>query len=226
MSDQENTVEIYRTVNSVVVHWKTDYKLNLQLTWGIVSAELPKGATADYDAVEYVGTAAELKNAFSFIFTYNLQHIEGTDQFPISESFTVKLSDYTGEDSFVSRYVRLMKDSFARLGMGEEWIQMRIIKAFDPFFAALDVRCQDMVYNAGIVTQCFEQPIFLSSKDYQAAGGSNHQLLQANGVPLPDVETPAQRSAKPRVRRAKKTLSQPAVAVETAQEGAADGQSS
>jgi hypothetical protein len=74
-------------------------------------------------------------------------------------------------------YVSLLSETLSKIlvrtGRGDGECGSYLLKTFSPFFDALEHRFSDMVTNISLVTQVFEQPIYIPESVY---GGMTKEL--------------------------------------------------
>jgi hypothetical protein len=178
-------IEIYRAIDRLVIQFDEAAKAYIYIHWGI---DLP----SDKD---------EQSKEFDFTFLLRMTAVnEKFGEQTYDRSFRVPVAKYTGRSSFDTQFITSLHDVFSRLGLDQDTVlvEKRVLRMLEPFFDALDFRCQDMKFNISVITQCFAQPIAISSGEYQRLGNKNYLVVEGEGDdPLADSEKPV----APRLRK-------------------------
>jgi hypothetical protein len=83
------------------------------------------------------------------------------------------MGEYRSRDSYVSLLSEALSKILVKAGRGDSECGSYLLKTFSPFFDALEYRFSDMVTNISLVTQVFEQPIYIPETVY---GGMEKEL--------------------------------------------------
>jgi hypothetical protein len=151
--------------DGVCVKWEDGYELGIHLHWGI-------STRSEYEHLAVGGEKAG--NNFEFVMRWKVDSVDGNgERNRYQESCRLPMGEYHGRDSYVSLLSETLSKILVRAGRGDgEWGSY-LLKTFSPFFDALEYRFDDMVTNISLVTQVFEQPIYIPESVY---GGMAKEL--------------------------------------------------
>jgi hypothetical protein len=78
--------------------------------------------------------------------------------------------EYRSRDFYVGLLSETLSKILVRTGHRDGECGAYLLKTFSPFFDALEYRFNDMVTNISLVTQVFEQPIYIPETVYGGMG--------------------------------------------------------
>jgi hypothetical protein len=144
--------------DGVCVKWEDGYELGIHLLWGIQSL-------STYERVAVVSGGDG--NNFNFVMAWTFDSVDGNgERNPYRESCRLPIGEYHGRDSYVGLLSETLSKILVKAGRGDSEFGSYLLKTCSPFFDALEYRFSDMVTNISLVTQVFEQPIYIPENVY------------------------------------------------------------
>jgi hypothetical protein len=151
--------------DGVCVKWEDGYELGIHLHWGI-------STRSDYERLSLGGGGDG--NHYDFVMEWTVDSVDGTgERNRYRETCRLPMGEYHGRDSYVGLVSEALSKILAKAGRGDSECGAYLLKTFSPFFDALEYRFSDMVTNISLVTQVFEQPIYIPENVY---GGMDKEL--------------------------------------------------
>jgi hypothetical protein len=139
--------------------WEDGYELGIRLRWGIY-------AHGEYERIALSG--GKDGNNFDFVMRWCVDAIDGGgERNTYCESCRLPMADYRSRDSYMPSLSESLHKIMIRAGRVDGDVESFLLKAFGPFFDALEHRFDDMVTNISLVTQVFEQPIYIPEMVYR-----------------------------------------------------------
>jgi hypothetical protein len=138
--------------------WDDGYEMCLHLLWGISAL----------GGSEVVSLNRKYANGYEFIIQWMVDTIDPQgERATYQESGRLKIEDYHSRDSYLPQVSESLHKVFLRAGKADRVFVGWLLKQWEPFFAALDGRFEDMKFNISVITQVFEQPIRIPSAIFQ-----------------------------------------------------------
>jgi hypothetical protein len=155
---KENMMNLQINRDGVCVKFGDGYELGIHLHWGI-------STPSTYERMALGG--GNDGNNFEFAMSWNVDTVDGAgERNRYRESCRLPIGEYHGRDSYVGLLSEALTKVLVRAGRGDGECTAYLLKTFSPFFDALDHRFSDMVTNISLVTQVFEQPIYIPETVY------------------------------------------------------------
>jgi hypothetical protein len=144
--------------DGMMLRWDDGYEMGIHLCWGI-------RAGGGHEKISLCGNEC---NAYEFTVVWVVDSIDSSgERNNFHERSSLPMEEYKTRDSYMSLVAEGLHKIFIRAGRDDgEW-EGYLLKKFSPFFDALDERFGDMVLNISLVTQVFEQPVYIPERDYE-----------------------------------------------------------
>jgi hypothetical protein len=157
-SNRRENMDLQINRNGVCVKFEDGYELGIHLHWGINSL-------STYERMTIGGWKDG--NNFEFVMRWNVDTVDGNgERNRYHESCRLPIGEYHGRDSYVGLLSEALSKVLVRAGRGDGDCAAYLVKTFSPYFDALEYRFSDMVTNISLVTQVFEQPIYIPETVY------------------------------------------------------------
>jgi hypothetical protein len=165
MDLQNSRMDLQINRDGVCVKFGDGYELGIHLHWGI-------STPSTYERVTLGGSNGG--NNFEFVMRWKVDTVDGKgERNQYQEPCRLPMGDYHCRDSYVGLLSEALTKVLIRAGRGDGECVACVVKTFSPFFDALDHRFSDMVTNISLVTQVFEQPIYIPEAVY---GGMEKEI--------------------------------------------------
>jgi hypothetical protein len=144
--------------DGVCVKWEDGYELGIHLLWGI-------STRSSYERLSLGGSGDG--NNFDFVMEWTVDSVDGNgERNRYRENCRLPMGEYHSRDSYVGLVSEALSKILVKVGRGDSECGTYLLKTFSPFFDALEYRFRDMVTNISLVTQVFEQPIYIPETVY------------------------------------------------------------
>lgn len=152
-------IRIHRNIDSVILKWDDDYEACFRVRWGIVaklgadSTPTCTGSkTSDYNLI--------------IRWAIDTSDVNG-DRGSYDPAIIIGLEQYHSRDSYISWMYAELHTVLVRLGREDVELEKQIIKMCGPLFDMLDIKLNNTLVNIDLVTQIFEQCVYMSNSVYE-----------------------------------------------------------